>query len=138
MVKKRKKIVLIVQARLTSKRFPNKVLNKINSKNSLELIHEKLKKVKKINEIIFAIPNNKKNKDLESFLIKKKYKVFLGNEKNVLKRYYDCAKKNNLTTIIRLTSDCPFIDQKLIKKMLKIFFSKKVDYLSNTVPLKKK
>ena len=127
------KLICIIQARLTSKRFPNKVLNKINSKNSLELIHEKLKKVKKINEIIFAIPNNKKNKDLESFLIKKKYKVFLGNEKNVLKRYYDSAKYYKAKYILRITADCPLIDNKIISDLTNNFLKLKYDYGSNTI-----
>ena len=42
MVKKNKKTVAIVQARLTSKRFPNKVIKKIGNLTVIELILKRL------------------------------------------------------------------------------------------------
>ena len=33
-----------------------------------------------------------------------------------MKRYIDCAKKFKIETIIRVTSDCPLVDPRLIKK----------------------
>ena len=43
--------------------------------------------------IIFAIPNNDKNLLLKEALIKK-IRFFLGDENDVLKRYYLCAKNS--------------------------------------------
>ena len=63
--------------------------------------------------------------------------IFRGVERDVLSRYYYCAKKYKLKYIIRLTGDCPLIDPGLIKKMINIFKNSKVDYLSNTVPINK-
>ena len=40
---------------------------------------------------------------------------------NVLKRYYKCAKRNQLKTIIRITSDCPFVDPKMIDDFVLVF-----------------
>ena len=42
--------------------------------------------------------------------------IFRGVERDVLSRYYYCAKKYKLKYIIRLTGDCPLIDPGLIKK----------------------
>ena len=53
--------IIIVQARQTSKRFPNKVLKKIGGRSICEIILKRLKKCKNINKIIFAIPDNSKN-----------------------------------------------------------------------------
>ncbi|WP_347458994.1 hypothetical protein [Clostridium botulinum] len=39
---------------------------------------------------------------------------FRGPENHVLDRYYKCAKINNLDIIIRVTSDCPLLEPKLI------------------------
>ncbi len=55
-----KNIVAIVQARLTSSRFPKKIIQKIGNKSVIELLLDRIKKSKKINNIILAIPNNKK------------------------------------------------------------------------------
>ena len=46
MVKKDKKIIAIVQARLNSVRLPGKILKEINGMAAIELLHERLKKSK--------------------------------------------------------------------------------------------
>ena len=53
-----------------------------------------------------------------------------GDELNVLKRYYKCAKRNQLKTIIRITSDCPLIDVKYVRQLLN-FLKNNYDYVSN-------
>ena len=57
---KKNRIVAIVQARLTSKRFPGKVLKKIGEHTIISCIYERLKKSKLIDEVVFTIPSNKK------------------------------------------------------------------------------
>ena len=78
------KIVCIIQARLGSSRFPNKIMKEVNGQKIIEIIYKRLKKSKLINKIIVAIPNNKKDNDLNDFLVKNKISVFRGSEKNVL------------------------------------------------------
>ena len=60
--------IIIVQARLNSKRLPSKVLLKIGNKRIIDLIYDRIKSVKTINDIIFAIPNNDLNKNLFKYL----------------------------------------------------------------------
>lgn len=128
------KLGIIIQARLTSKRFPRKVLKKINDKTIIEILINNLKKLNKINKIIIAIPNNKNNDPLAKFLIKKKFIIFRGEENNVLKRYYETAKKFNIKNIIRITADCPLIDTDIINELIEHYFKNKCDYASNTNP----
>ena len=106
----------------------------INGESIIELLVKRLSFSKTIKKIIVAIPDNKKNKKLENFLKQKKINVFSGDEDNVLKRYYDAAKKNKLKIIIRITADCPLVDPYLLENYVKIFISSKVDYLSNVCP----
>ena len=130
---KKLKIVAIVQGRLNSNRLPNKVIEKINSKSVTEIIYERLKCSKFINDIIFAVPRNETK--YSSYLKKKKIRFYLGNENNVLKRYYDCAKKNSADIIIRITADCPLVDSQMIDNMIKIFKkNKNLDLLTNYSP----
>ncbi len=128
-------VTVIVQARLNSSRLPGKVLKKISNKTVLEIIHKRLSGSKKfIKQIIFAIPKNKSNLKLKNFLKKKKLDYFEGSEKNVLDRFYKCAKKNKSEIIVRITSDCPLVDSKMLDKCLNIFFRNKIDMLNNGCP----
>jgi len=134
-----KKIIIVIQARLTSSRFPEKVLKKIASKSLLEILYLRLNVLEKNYKIIFAIPNNSKNLKLKKFLIKKKIPYGLGPEKNVLKRIYTICLRYKPKIVVRLTCDCPLIDPILINQMIKKFIlNKKIDYMSNTILANKK
>ena len=82
------KPILFVQARITSKRFPKKILSKIGGLTLLEILLKKLKKIKNIKKIVVVIPDNKKNDLLQKILKKLKIAFFRGSEKNVLERFY--------------------------------------------------
>ena len=125
--------IIIIQARLNSSRLSSKVLLKIGKKNILDIINLRLNKIKYIDKIIFAIPNNFLNKKLDKYLKSKNINTYLGSSENVLERFYKAAKKEKATNVIRLTADCPFVDKKLIEKMLMLFKEKSLDYLSNTI-----
>ena len=127
------KTLIIVQARLNSSRFANKVLKKINKKTIIEIIFKRLQKVKNADEIVFSIPKNKREKKLKRILTKNNAKVFLGKEKDVLDRYYKTAKSYKATTIVRITADCPLVDSQLIDEMIAFYKKNNYEYLSNTI-----
>jgi spore coat polysaccharide biosynthesis protein SpsF (cytidylyltransferase family) len=134
-----KNIIIVIQARLTSSRFPKKILKKIAKKTLLEIMYLRLGALKKKYKIIFVIPNNKKNLQLKKFLKKKKIPFGVGSEKNVLKRIYNICLKLTPEIVVRLTSDCPLIDPHIINSMILRFNKhKKIDYMGNTTVGKKK
>ena len=53
----KRKIVAIIQARLTSKRFPNKVIKKIGNLTVIEIILERLKKQGIRKDKVFGSPS---------------------------------------------------------------------------------
>jgi len=126
------KTVLIVQARLTSVRFPNKILKKIGKQTLIEILLKRLKQSKSVDQIILAIPSNKKNKIITKIL-KLDVPVYYGSENDVLDRYFKAAKKFNAKNIVRITGDCPFIDVEVIDKAVNFFKKNKFDYVSNTI-----
>ena len=61
--------------------------------------------------------------------------LFIGDEHDVLKRYYDCAKFFKADNIVRITADCPLILPEIINDC--IFFRNelmKVDYVAAVEP----
>ena len=133
MKKNVKKIAAIVQARITSTRLPGKVLMDIEGKPMLWHTINRLKMAKKIDEIILAIPNTKKNDILVEFAEEDNLKYFRGSEEDVLSRYYLAAKKFNCDIIIRITSDCPLIDPKVVDLIIEKHLKSGSDYTSNVM-----
>lgn len=125
---------IIIQARTGSKRFPKKILNKINNKTILEFMIDRLLNYFNKEDIYVATTNNKKDKIISDIVKKKKINLFRGSEKNVILRFIKCAEKYKLKNIIRLTSDCPLIDPQLIIKYFKLHIKKKYDYSGNCFP----
>ena len=113
-----KKVIVIVQARTESTRFKNKILKKLGKKTIIEFIVHSLKKSKKIHNVIVATTKNKLDDELVQLLIKKQIQFFRGSEKNVLSRYYEITKQQNADIIVRVCGDCPFVDHKILDKMI--------------------
>jgi|TARA_B100000749_G_C18373043_1_gene442609 spore coat polysaccharide biosynthesis protein SpsF (cytidylyltransferase family) len=128
-----KKIIIIIQARIGSTRFPKKVLKLIQQKPVIWHVINRLKQIPKIDNIVLATTKKKEDKILIKIAKQNAINHFQGKNNNVLNRFYECAKNFDADIIIRITSDCPLIDPNLIKKMLNFYMHNNYDYLSNTI-----
>ena len=117
---------IIIQARFNSRRLRGKVLKKINNKEVLLIMIERLKKFR--SNIIVNISQKNPNKII-NFCKRNKIRYFVGSDNNVLKRYYDCATKFKTKIIVRIPSDCPLIDAKILEKGMKLFLNQKYSYI---------
>tara|TARA_B100001063_G_C16765188_1_gene558217 strand:+ start:413 stop:2428 length:2016 start_codon:yes stop_codon:yes gene_type:complete len=127
-----KNIIAVIQARITSKRFPGKVLKKLfNDMTVIDLMYKRLSTSKKIKKIVFTIPKNKENNKLKEYIKSKKYSYYEGKEFDVLNRFYCTAKKFKAQNIVRLTADCPLIDGKTLDRHIDFFYDTKSDYITN-------
>ncbi len=125
------KTIAIIQARLTSTRFPNKIIQKIEGIPLINILLKRVNMSKYIDYAVLAVPNDLHNKKISRFI--KNTKIFYGSENDVLDRYYKAAKKNKATTVVRICGDCPFVDPEVIDQIIKNFHKKKIDYASNTI-----
>ena len=129
----KKKIVCIIQARVDSKRFPEKILCDIEGKICIERVIDRVKACKEISEIWLATTKLKSDITLEKIAKKKEINIFKGSVVNVLSRFYKISKKTNADIIVRVTGDCPLVDPSLITKGIEYFNKTKFDYVSNTI-----
>ena len=127
--------IAIIQARVGSKRLPNKMLLNLGKYKLIEWVLLRLKKSKKINKIILAIPSSKENEPLHKIAIKHKIDLFRGEEKNVLSRFLKSVDGIKNANIIRVCADNPFIDSNHVDLLIKYFLSKNVDFAYNHRPL---
>jgi spore coat polysaccharide biosynthesis protein SpsF (cytidylyltransferase family) len=127
------KTVLITQARTGSTRLPGKVLMEINQTPLLKIHLDRLKKSKNIDKIIVATTDCAEDNIIEKLATEWGYEVFRGSENDVLDRFYQAVKKINPIWVVRVTSDCPLIDPKLVDDIISFAQNINIDYCSNTL-----
>jgi len=124
----------IIQARLGSTRLPQKILMNIDEANpTLFYVINQLNYCKKIDKLVVATTDLKEDDLVEEFVKNLGIACFRGSEKDVLDRYYNCAKEFEFDVIVRITADCPLIDPEIVDKIIENFDSKTEDYISNTL-----
>lgn len=127
--------IIIIQARMGSTRLPGKVMKKLLDKEIILWSYDRCK-LSNVDEVIVATSTNKENDILDSFLKERDIKYFRGSENDLLDRYYQIAKtyNNDDLNIIRVTSDCPFVDTNMINDMMKFYIKNGFDYIINHSP----
>jgi spore coat polysaccharide biosynthesis protein SpsF len=89
------KIVIIVQARMTSTRLLGKVLKKVLNKSLLEYQIERLKRVKLVDQIVIATTTNETDQSIVNLCEYLLISYLKSSEEDVLERYYQVAKKHH-------------------------------------------
>jgi len=122
------KVVVSIEARMGSSRLPGKSLKKILGKPMLELMIERVKDCKEIDDIVVATSSNKKDDAIEELTSKLQVNCFRGSEDDVLDRVLNAAKMVNADVILELWGDCPLIDPEILDNL--VDFYKKNDKCS--------
>jgi spore coat polysaccharide biosynthesis protein SpsF len=125
------KPVVIIQVRMSSTRLPGKVLKKLNGITVLESLLNQLNYSKLLNDKIIATTSNSEDDVIVNFCKSKEIKCFRGSQDDVLDRYYNCAKKFSINTILRITSDCPLMDPQVVDNVIDFYLKNSYDYVNN-------
>ena len=120
---------------MNSKRFKNKIMFKIKNRPLIYWIMQRISYSKLVDKFVVATTNENSDNKFVAWVKKNtKFKVFRGPTKDVLKRFFLCAKKYKAKYVVRITADDPFKDYRIIDKAIKIIMSnKQIDYCSNTI-----
>jgi spore coat polysaccharide biosynthesis protein SpsF len=99
------KVVLILQARMGSTRLPGKSMMDLAGAPLVGRILERVKRCKKINQIILAVPDTLENMQLLSLGESYGVTVFAGSENDLVERYFRAALAARADIIVRLPAD---------------------------------
>jgi spore coat polysaccharide biosynthesis protein SpsF (cytidylyltransferase family) len=131
------KILIGLQARSKSKRLPGKIYQKLGSKSILQMGYEACKLaeaqiIKNGIEAVTAILGPKGDQELEDYTTTNLMRAVFPScdDHDLMSRYEIAADMLGCTHIIRLTSDCPFIEPNLV--IIAAERLKEDDYVSNT------
>jgi len=126
--------LIIIQARMTSTRLPKKVMLPLCRTTALGVMVLRLEAYKE--NIVIATTNDGSEKPIIEWCLANGVKYYQGSCDDVLDRYYQTSQRYSDSKdqpIVRLTSDCPFVDSTLLADMLLYFHQHSCDYLSNTI-----
>lgn len=128
------KTIAIVQARMGSTRFPDKVLADLCGQPMLSVLLHRLRMTRGLDEVLVATTNNITDDILVSWLEAQGVSYFRGSENDVLERYHACAAEKKADIVVRVTADDPLKDHEIIERALSILTENKAaDYVSNTI-----
>jgi spore coat polysaccharide biosynthesis protein SpsF (cytidylyltransferase family) len=125
--------VIAIQARVSSKRFPRKVLEKINGQTLIECVKERCAYTGL--QVFVLISDDITDDPLEEFLKHKKYPYFRGSLNDVRGRFLGFMREKNIDQVVRISADSPLIHPEVISNM--ILSSKnydKFDIVTNIFP----
>jgi spore coat polysaccharide biosynthesis protein SpsF len=112
------KVVLIVQARMTSTRLPGKSIMPLADKPLVYRMVERLKKSKKIDEIVIATSDQPEDRVLVELAKELEVSFFQGDLLDVRDRYLKAAERFEADFILRIPADNPMPDWHEIDKLI--------------------
>ncbi len=134
------RVLIAIQARSGSTRFPGKIFKIIGNKSCLDHVifaanSAKTHLVKNMTykiecEVAVVYPDN--DSAVSSVLLgRKDVLCFPGPEQDVLTRYHKAMQIMNADFVVRLTSDCPLILDYMISKHVNTAIFQNYDYVNN-------
>lgn len=124
--------VAILQARMSSKRLPGKVMRPLFGAPMIIRQLERIRAARLPDKIVVATSTDPSDDPLAAMCAESGQEVFRGSLEDVLDRFYRAA--NGAGTVVRLTGDCPLIDPEVLDKVISAFDASDCDYFSNVHP----
>ncbi len=130
------RIVIVVQARMSSSRLPGKVMLPVLGKSLLNRMTERLQMIRHNAQLIIATSTETTDDIIEKEAFNINIPCYRGSLNNLLDRHYQAAKELNADIILKIPSDCPLIDPRIIDDGLDFYFKHegRYDYVSNLHP----
>lgn len=128
------KFIIFIQARMSSKRLPGKVLLQIKKKSILEHIFFNLNKSHFSIKIVVLTSKYKSDNKIVNVCKKNKISFYRGSLDNVYKRFVDALDEFKCDAFVRICADSPMIDVKIVDTAIKKFKCKKFDIVTNCFP----
>jgi spore coat polysaccharide biosynthesis protein SpsF len=110
--------VIILQARLASSRFPNKVLADLSGKPVIAHIIDRLRATQRADEICVAIPTEPSEDPLAEVVRSLGVCLTRGSCRDVLGRYIQAAYETDAQIIVRATADNALVDWHNVDRQL--------------------
>lgn len=123
------KTIVIIQARMGSSRLPGKVLLPLGESVVLDYVVNRCRNISGVAEVIVATSTLVQDDAIVEWCNDNGILCSRGSEDDVLSRYLDCAKQYEPDYVIRVTSDCPFVDYEMASEIVARMKESPADYV---------
>lgn len=127
-------ILAVLQARMSSSRFPGKVLKPLLGEPMLFRQIERIRRARGIDGLVVATSSDPSDQPLADACAARGIAAARGNLNDVLDRFLTAARPFAPEAIVRLTGDCPLADPAVIDAVIDRFRAGACDYASNVEP----
>jgi spore coat polysaccharide biosynthesis protein SpsF len=126
-------ILGILQARVSSTRFPSKVLQPVLGRPMLARQIERVLRSRRIDKFVVATSTDGGDDAIHAVCAEAGVDCFRGSLENVLDRFHSAAKACAPEHVVRLTGDCPLADPSVIDALVRFYLEGGFDYASNVL-----
>jgi spore coat polysaccharide biosynthesis protein SpsF len=126
--------VAIIQARMSSSRFPGKVLADLAGMPMIVFMVQRVRRSRHLDQVVVATSTDASDDRLADALAVHNVECFRGDLVDVLDRFTRAARAAHADHVVRLTGDCPLMDPDLIDRGLSELARGDADYVSNVAP----
>lgn len=130
------RIVVFVQTRTGSTRFPGKVLKEVLERPILLHQIERIKRAKLPNDVVVITTTKPSDDAIAELCTRNSVPCFRGSENDLLDRHFKAAQQFAADFVVKIPSDCPLSDPAIIDEVLGLWKNNAdaYEYVSNYHP----
>lgn len=125
--------VAVLQARMSSRRLPGKVMAPIMGKPMLARQIERTLRATRVGRLVVATSDQASDDPIAALCEKLDVACFRGSLDDVLGRFVGAVRAYPADHVVRLTADCPLTDWRLIDDCIALHEQMGADYTSNII-----
>lgn len=121
---------------MSSTRLLGKTMLDVLGKPLLYRQLERMEKAQLLDKIVVATSTQKEDDIIAEFCSKFGYSCFRGSLNDLLDRHYQAAVKYDADVVLKIPSDCPLIDHRIIDLLIQEYLNNidKYDFVTNLKP----
>lgn len=127
------KIIVIVQVRMSSNRFPGKVLYQVAGKPLIQYVIESLGQCHSLDGIVVATSSEVSDDPVADYCRRLNLRCFRGELKDVAKRFSCAMETFKMDACVRICGDSPLLDYRIVDKAVRLYRSGGYDIVTNVL-----
>ncbi|HEY4644311.1 MAG TPA: glycosyltransferase family protein [Bacteroidota bacterium] len=129
-------ILVVIQARMSSSRLPGKIMLPLAGRPLLQRVVERAQHAAVLHSTTIATSTATADDVIEQFAERIGVPCFRGDATDLLDRHYQAGLAMDAEVLVKIPSDCPLIDPKVIDGVIQFYLDREseFDYVSNLHP----